>query len=48
MMRTSTRRSFLQLGSVAVLGAPNRLLGEFNMTGMSEPEIDHFNHVWHR
>ena len=26
----------------------DRLLREFNITGLSEPEIDHLNHVWHR
>jgi 2-haloacid dehalogenase len=26
----------------------DRLLGEFKITGLSEPEINAFNHVWHR
>jgi 2-haloacid dehalogenase len=26
----------------------DRLLDEFAITGLSEPEIDRFNHVWHR
>src|SRR5438046_6413222 len=26
----------------------DRVLRDFSITGLSEPEIDHLNHVWHR